>query len=59
VTVGFVWDKVRTYPGNYTLSVVELRLIGKRGKIPTPRGSRNERQLYSELKGKHSKNPMR
>ena len=57
VTIGFVWDKVRTHPGNYTLSVVELCLIGKKGKIPQPRGSRNERQLYSQLKAKHSKKP--
>jgi N6-adenosine-specific RNA methylase IME4 len=56
-TVAFVWDKQRVNPGFYTLSQVELVLVGKRGKIPTPRGSRNERQLVSELRGEHSVKP--
>lgn len=56
-TVGFVWDKQRVNPGFYTMSQVELCLIGKRGKIPTPRGSRNERQFVSELRGEHSVKP--
>lgn len=56
-TVGFVWDKQRTNPGFYTLSQCELVLIGKRGVIPTPRGSRNERQFVSQLRGEHSEKP--
>ena len=56
-TVGFVWDKQRVNPGFYTMSQVELCLIGKRGKIPKPRGARNIRQLVSELRGKHSAKP--
>jgi N6-adenosine-specific RNA methylase IME4 len=32
-------------------------LVGKRGKIPTPRGSRKERQFLSELRREHSQKP--
>ena len=39
------------------MSQVELCLIGKRGKIPKPRGARNIRQLVSEMRGKHSAKP--
>jgi N6-adenosine-specific RNA methylase IME4 len=56
-TVGFAWDKQRVNPGFYTMSQVELCLIGKRGKIPQPRGARNVRQFVSELRGKHSEKP--
>ena len=56
-TVGFVWDKQRVNPGFYTMSQVELCLIGKRGKIPSPRGARNIRQFVSEMRGDHSAKP--
>jgi N6-adenosine-specific RNA methylase IME4 len=56
-TVGFVWDKLRVNPGFYTMSQCELCLVGKRGKIPKPRGARNIRQLVSDLRGKHSVKP--
>ena len=56
-TIAFVWDKQKTNPGYYTLSQVEICLVGKRGKFPTPRGSRKERQFLSELRGVHSKKP--
>ena len=57
VTVGFIWDKQRVNPGAYTLSQCELCLIGKRGKIPQPRGARNVRQFLSEMRGPHSAKP--
>lgn len=56
-TVAFVWDKQRTNPGYYTLSQCELCLVGKQGRIPQPRGARNERQFLSELRGTHSAKP--
>jgi len=56
-TVGFVWDKERVNPGFYTMSQCELCLIGKKGKIPQPRGARNIRQLVTSLREKHSKKP--
>lgn len=56
-TVAFVWDKRATNPGYYTLSQVELCLVGKHGRIPRPRGSRSERQLLSELRTTHSAKP--
>lgn len=56
-TVGFVWDKQRVNPGFYTMSQCELCLIGKKGKIPKPRGARNVRQLVSKLRGQHSEKP--
>ena len=56
-TVGFVWDKQRVNPGFYTMSQCELCLVGKRGRIPTPRGARNVRQFVSSLRGEHSEKP--
>lgn len=56
-TVAFVWDKQRVNPGHYTLSQCELCLVFKRGRIPTPRGARNVRQLVSAPRGRHSEKP--
>lgn len=56
-TVAFVWHKKKTNPGYYTLSSCELCIVGKRGKIPTPRGTRNEHQFLSLGRGKHSEKP--
>ena len=56
-TVAFVWDKQRVNPGFYTMSQCELCLVFKRGRIPTPRGARNVRQLVSEPRAKHSRKP--
>lgn len=56
-TVGFVWEKKATNPGAYTMSSVELCLIGKRGNIPKPRGARNVRQFVAELRTSHSTKP--
>ena len=56
-TVAFVWDKQRVNPGHYTLSQCELCLVFKRGRIPTPRGSRSVRQLVSVPRGRHSQKP--
>jgi N6-adenosine-specific RNA methylase IME4 len=44
-------------PGKYTMSYCEMCLVFKRGKIPTPRGSRNEKQLHSIPRNKHSQKP--
>ena len=57
VTVGFVWYKGKPNPGYYTMSECELCIIGKRGKIPTPRGARNVRQFLAKLRTKHSEKP--
>lgn len=56
-TVAFVWDKQVTNPGYYTLSQCELCLVGKRGRIPRPRGSRSIRQFVSVKRGAHSEKP--
>ncbi len=56
-TVAFVWDKQRVNPGYYTMSQCELCLVFKRGRIPTPRGARNVRQLVSEHRTEHSRKP--
>ena len=53
-TVAFVWDKMVHNPGRYTLSQTEFCLVFKRGRIPTPRGARNIRQLVQVPRGKHS-----
>lgn len=56
-TIGFVWDKVNVNPGFYTMSQCEICIIGKKGKIPIPRGSRNVRQFLSKKRTKHSEKP--
>lgn len=61
-TVAFVWDKVRINPGYYTMSQAEFCLVAKSGKIPQPRGSRNERQwceleIVHEPRTVHSRKP--
>lgn len=57
-TVAFVWDKMVHNPGQYTMSYCELCLVFKKGKIPTPRGARNIKQLISVKRGKHSEKPI-
>jgi N6-adenosine-specific RNA methylase IME4 len=56
-TIAFIWHKQRSNPGHYTMSECEICLVGKKGKIPQPRGKRNIRQFYSELRTKHSAKP--
>jgi len=56
-TVAFVWYKQKTNPGYYTMSECEICIVGKRGCIPQPRGTRNERQFLSEKRGAHSAKP--
>ncbi|MDR0926631.1 MAG: transcriptional regulator [Ignavibacteria bacterium] len=57
-TVAFVWDKMNHNPGQYTLSYCELCLVFKRGRIPRPRGSRNEKQLVRVNRNVHSQKPI-
>lgn len=57
-TIGFIWDKVRVNPGYYTMSQCEICIIGKRGKIPQPRGARNVRQYVKSKRTKHSEKPQ-
>lgn len=56
-TVAFIWDKMVHNPGKYTMSYCELCLVFKRGRIPSPRGSRNEKQLIRSPRGEHSAKP--
>ncbi len=56
-TVAFVWDKMVHNPGKYTMSYCELCLVFKRGRIPNPRGTRNEKQLIRSPRGAHSVKP--
>lgn len=56
-TIAFVWDKVRVNPGHYTMSQCEICLVGKIGKIPSPRGLRNVRQYVESKRTKHSEKP--
>ncbi len=56
-TIAFVWDKKVHNPGRYTLSQTEFVLAFKKGKIPTPRGARNIRQLVSVHRSSHSVKP--
>lgn len=57
-TIAFVWDKVRVNPGFYTMSQCEICLVGKKGKIPQPRGARNIRQYIKSKRTKHSEKPQ-
>jgi len=56
-TIAFVWDKMVHNPGRYTLSQTELCLVFKKGRIPSPRGARNVRQLIQNPRGEHSAKP--
>jgi len=53
----FIWHKQKTNPGFYTMTQTEPVLCFKRGKIPKPRGTRNERQVVEWLRGRHSEKP--
>ena len=57
-TVAFVWDKMNHNPGKYTLSNCELCLLFKHGRIPTPRGARNVKQLIKVPRKGHSIKPL-
>ena len=57
-TVAFVWNKMVHNPGQYNLSYCELCLLFKRGRIPTPRGARNTKQLINAHRGQHSEKPV-
>ncbi len=57
-TVAFVWDKMCHNPGQYTMSYCELCLVFKRGRIPSPRGSRNIKQLIRVPRKSHSEKPI-
>ena len=54
----FIWNKMKTNPGFYTMTQTEPVLCFKRGKIPTPRGSRKERQLVEVMRTRHSEKPI-
>lgn len=56
-TIAFVWDKQAVNPGFYTMSQCEIVIVGKSGKIPENRGSRNERQFLSKMRTEHSEKP--
>lgn len=56
-TIAFCWYKQKTNPGYYTMSSIELCIVGKKGKIPEPRGARNIKQFLSQGRGKHSEKP--
>ena len=58
-TVAFVWNKMVHNPGQYTLSYCELCLLFKRGRIPTPRGARNIKQLINCKRTQHSEKPTK
>lgn len=53
----FIWHKGRTNPGYYTLTQTEPVLCFKRGRIPSPRGSRKERQVVEAVRTRHSEKP--
>lgn len=56
-TIAFIWDKMVHNPSQYTMSYCELCLVFKKGRIPKPRGTRNEKQLLSVPRMEHSKKP--
>jgi len=58
-TVAFVWNKMVHNPGQYNLSYCELCLLFKKGRIPTPRGARNIKQLVESKRTKHSEKPIK
>lgn len=57
-TIIFIWNKMVHNPGKYNLSYCEPCLLFKRGRIPTPRGARNTKQLISVPRKEHSEKPL-
>ena len=57
ITMAFVWHKGKPNPGYYSMSSCEYVILGKKGRIPQPRGERNIRQFVSKKKTKHSEKP--
>ena len=57
-TIAYVWHKIRVNPGYYTMSSCELCIVGTKGSIPKPRGTRNERQFYEKKRTRHSAKPI-
>jgi N6-adenosine-specific RNA methylase IME4 len=55
--IAFIWDKERIIPSSYVNTQTEMVIVGKRGKIPQPRGCRKQRQMLQEPRGKHSAKP--
>jgi len=53
----FVWVKDKVNPGYYTMTSTEPVLCFKRGRIPQPRASRNQRQVVIAPRGRHSEKP--
>ena len=58
-TIAFVWNKAITNPGAYTMSSCEICIVGTKGSIPKPRGTRNELQYLCQQRTKHSSKPKR
>lgn len=56
-TIAFVWHKILPNPGHYTMSSTELCIVGTKGSIPKPRGTRNERQFFEKKRTRHSTKP--
>lgn len=54
----FIWHKMKTNPGFYTMTQTEPVLCFKQGRIPQPRGTRNERQVIEEMRTRHSAKPQ-
>ena len=48
-TIAFIWNKMNTHVGYYTMSNCELCGVFKRGKIPSPRDSWSEQQFLQTI----------
>ena len=48
-TIAFIWNKMNTHLGYYTMSNCELCGVFKKGKIPEPRGSWSEQQYLETV----------
>lgn len=55
--IAFIWEKDRIIPSSYVNSQTEMVIVGKRGKIPQPRGCRKQRQMLVAPRQEHSKKP--
>lgn len=56
-TAGFVWDKRKSFVGNYTNSQVEFCLLFRRGGMLRPKDFKVD-QFLSEKRGGHSAKPL-
>jgi len=56
-TIAFVWDRMVGVAGPFTMERCEVCIVGKRGKIPSPRGAGAVHQFVTWKRGANGAKP--